>query len=111
MCGTEAVDPSSIPGQVKPKTTKIGIHSFLAVLVFVFTVNIKNWYSQFSSKRVSVKPPPYVVDRRAGGSVTRRPKDTKTSLSSGQGKLVNKGVITIAIAVNSHQSDTNCWNE
>ena len=27
---TEAVDSSSIPGQVKPKTIKIGIHSFPA---------------------------------------------------------------------------------
>ena len=27
---TEAVDPSSIPGRVKPKTIEIGIHSFVA---------------------------------------------------------------------------------
>ena len=27
---TEAVDTGSIPGRVKPKTTKIGIHSFRA---------------------------------------------------------------------------------
>ena len=27
---TEAVDPVSIPGRVKPKTWKIDIHSFLA---------------------------------------------------------------------------------
>ena len=27
---TEAVDSGSIPGRVKPKTTKIGIHSFPA---------------------------------------------------------------------------------
>ena len=57
---TEAVDSGSIPGRVKPK-------------------NYKNWYSQlscltFSIKRDSVKPPPCVVDRWAGGSLTRRPK-------------------------------------
>ena len=28
-CATEAVDSGSIPGRVKPKTIKIGIHSFL----------------------------------------------------------------------------------
>ena len=27
---TEMVDPSSIPGRVKPKTTKLGIHRFPA---------------------------------------------------------------------------------
>ena len=53
---TEAVDSGSIPGQ-----------------------DYKNWYSQlscltFSIKRDSVKPPPCVVDRWAGGSLTRRPK-------------------------------------
>ena len=48
---TEAVDSSSIPGRVKTNTIKFGIHSFSAV-----------------------KPPPCVVDRWAGGSLTRRPK-------------------------------------
>ena len=43
------------------------------------TKDYKNWYSQlscltFSIKRNSVKPPPCVVDRWAGGSLTRRPK-------------------------------------
>ena len=38
------------------------------------------WYSQlpclaFSHTRDSVKPPPCVVDRWAGGSLTRKPKD------------------------------------
>ena len=28
---TEAVDPSSIPGRIKPNTTKISIHSLLAL--------------------------------------------------------------------------------
>ena len=57
---TEAVDSGSTPGPVKPKT-------------------IKNWYSQlprltFSSKRDCVKPPPCLVDRWAGGSLTQRSK-------------------------------------
>ena len=39
----------------------------------------KTWYSQlscltFSNYRDSVEPPPCVVDRWAGGSLTRRPK-------------------------------------
>ena len=29
-CATEAVESGSIPGRVKPKTIKIGIHSFPA---------------------------------------------------------------------------------
>ena len=57
---TEAVDSGSIPGWVKPKTIKIGIHSFPCLT--------------FSNQRDCVKPPPCVVDRWAGGSLTRRPK-------------------------------------
>ena len=70
---TETVNSGSIPGRVKPKTIKIGIHSFPAT---------------FSNKRDSVKPPPCVVDRWAGGSLTRRQK--VPSLSPGQGNLVNE---------------------
>ena len=58
----EAVDSGSISCRVKPKTIK---------------------------KRDSVKPLPCVVDRWAGGSVTRRPKKVPL-LFPGQGNLVNK---------------------
>ena len=55
---SELVDSASIFDWVKPKTIKINIHSFLA------------WRSAI--KRESVKLPPCVVDRWAGGSLTWR---------------------------------------
>ena len=58
---TEAVDSGSIPDRVKPKTIKIGIHSFLA------------WRSAIKGTVWSLRRG--VVDRWAGGSLTRRPKD------------------------------------
>ena len=67
---TEAVDKGSIPGRVKPKTIKIGIHSFPA------------WRSAI--KRNNEKPPPCVVDRWAGWQLEA--KDRKVpSLFPGQG--------------------------
>ena len=59
-CATDTVYFRSIPCHVKVKTKK-------------------NWYSQFSCltfsiERDRVKPPPCVVDRWAGGSLTRKPK-------------------------------------
>ena len=56
---TEAVDSGSIPGRVKPKTIKI---VFIASLFDV----------QQLKKQCEI--PPCVVDRRAGGSLTQRPK-------------------------------------
>ena len=49
----------------------------------------KNWYSQltyltFSNLKDSVKPPPCVVDRWAGGILTRRPKDPFAVFGLGQ---------------------------
>ena len=43
-------------------------------------MDYKNWYSQlpcltFSIKRDGMKPPPRVVHKSAGGSLTRRPKE------------------------------------
>ena len=43
-------------------------------------MDYKNWYSQlpcltFSIKRDGMKPPPLVVHKSAGGSLTRRPKE------------------------------------
>ena len=57
---TETVDSGLIPGRVKTKDSKTW-HSQLPCLTF-------------SIERDSVKPPPCVVDRWAGGSLTRRPK-------------------------------------
>ena len=50
---TETVHSGSIIGRVELKTIKIGILSF---------------------QKGSVRPPPCVVDRRTGGSLTRRPQ-------------------------------------
>ena len=49
---TKTIDLSLIPGRVKPKTIKIGIHSLM--------------------KKDSVKPPPCVVDRRQLDSKTEK---------------------------------------
>ena len=73
MSATETKDLGSIPGWVKP-------------------IIIKNWYLQlpcltFSIERDSV-PPPSVVNRWAGGTLTR--KRQGTFVVSGQGNLVNK---------------------
>ena len=70
------VEWKPISGQVdKPSTTE-AIDSPSGQ-----TKDYKDWYSQlpcltFSNQRDSVKPPPCVVDRWAGGSLTRRPKGT-----------------------------------
>ena len=57
---TETVDLGSIPGRVKPKAKKIGIRSFrakrLAIKGIVWSLN-------------------RVLDKWAGGSFTREPKD------------------------------------
>ena len=66
----------------KSKTIKIGVHSFPA------------WRS--ATKRYSAMPPLCVVDRWAGGNLTRRPRKVP-SLSPGLGNLMNQDVITIAI--------------
>ena len=74
---TGTLDSGSIPGRVKPKTIKIGIYSVYAV--------------RSTLKRDSVKPPPSVVNRWAGGSVTRIPKSLfAVSWPPGQGNLANK---------------------
>ena len=52
----KTVDLRSISGRVKPKTLRIGIHSFPAL------------------KKYSVKLPPWVVDRWKDGSLSRRLK-------------------------------------
>ena len=57
----ETVNSGSIPGWIKPNTIKIGIHNFPA--------------RRSAIKRDSVKPPSCLVDRWAGGSLTRKPKD------------------------------------
>ena len=49
----------------------------------------------FNNERNSVKPPSCVVDRWAGGSLTRRPK--RPSLSCGQDKFVNKYVVVLIL--------------
>ena len=59
----------------------------------VQTKDYKNWHSHllcltFSIERNSVKPPTYGVDRWAGGSLIRRPKDF--FVVSGQDKLGNE---------------------
>ena len=56
---TETVDSDSIPGRVKQKTTKIDIHSFLALRSAIYGN--------------SVKLPPCVINRWASGSLTRWP--------------------------------------
>ena len=53
-------DLASIPGRVKPKTLKLVILGFLA--------------GRSAFKKDGVKLPPCVVDRWAGGSLTRKPK-------------------------------------
>ena len=53
----KTIGSGSIPGWVKSKTIKIGICSFSCLT--------------FGIERDSVKPPPCVVDRWAGGSLTR----------------------------------------
>ena len=58
MSATETVYSGSIPDWVSPKAIKIGIHSFSTV-------------QQLCG---SVKPSPCVVEKWAGGSLTRRPK-------------------------------------
>ena len=55
---TERVDSGSIPGRVKPNTFKSDIHSF----------------PSGNSAIKEVKPPQYVVDKWAGGSLTQRPQ-------------------------------------
>ena len=55
---TKAVDLGSIPGRVKLKYIKIGIHSYPCLT--------------FSNKRDNVKPPMYVVDRWQLDSKTER---------------------------------------
>ena len=85
---TEAIDFGSIPGRVIPKT--------------------KNWYSQLSCltlsiKRDSAKPPPCVVDRLTGGSLTRRPKGPfAVSWPKQLGKL---NVIAIKITITIQKID------
>ena len=76
---TEAVNSGSIPGRVKPKTIKIGIHSFL--------LDIQQLKGQCEA--------PTVCGRKwAGGNLTRRLK-----VSPGQGNKRN--VITITNKYNS----------
>ena len=60
VCHTETVDSGSIPGWVESKTIKLVFIAFPA------------WRAAI--KRDSVKPPPCVVNRWAGGSLTRRLK-------------------------------------
>ena len=57
---TEEADSGSIPDRAKPKTTKIGTHSFPA------------WRSAI--KRFIVKPQPREVDIWAAGILIGRPK-------------------------------------
>ena len=56
---TEIVDLGSIPGRVKPTTTKIGNHSFPA------------WRSDLKG---TAKTSQWFVDRWTGGSLTPEPK-------------------------------------
>ena len=71
---TEAIDMGSIPSRVKPKTKKIGIHSFPA------------WRSAIKGTVWSLHLVWY-----ADGQVAAWLKDRKVpSLSPGQGNLVNK---------------------
>ena len=58
VSATETVDSDLNPINVRPKTTKIVLYCFPA--------------GQSASKRDRVKPSPFVVDRLAGGSLTRR---------------------------------------
>ena len=44
-----------------------------------------------------MKPPPYVVDWSASGSLTRRPQKGSLRMSPGQSNLVNKNVITVLL--------------
>ena len=68
----ETVDLGSIPDRVKPKNTKIGISQRSAIKRTVCTM----------------QPPPCVVNRRAGGSLTRRSE--ASTLSADHGNLENK---------------------
>ena len=71
---TETVDLGSIPGRVKPKTIKIGIHSFPA------------WRSAITGTVWSFHRVWYTY-----GQVAAWLEDRKVpSLSPGQGNLVNK---------------------
>ena len=62
-CATETVDTGSIPGRVKPKTIKTGIHSFL------LDVQQLKGLCEASTGSTCLQ-----VDRWAGGSLTRTPK-------------------------------------
>ena len=82
---TETVDSGSIPGWVKPKTTRIiiGIYSFPA------------W--PLATKSRSVKLPPFALDKWAAGLEGRK----ILSLSSGLDDLVNKDLIAITVLASS----------
>ena len=57
---TEAVDSVLIHDRVKSKTIKIGIQQLPCLM--------------FSNEKVTVKPPPFVIDRWAGVSLIRKSK-------------------------------------
>ena len=78
---TEAVDLGSIPGRVKPKTIKIGIHSFLAwrsaikgTVVIVITFYSPSCLGQETAKGpfgLRVKLPPAHLSTTHGGGFTQ----------------------------------------
>ena len=106
---TETVNWASIPNRVKPKTIKIGIHSFPA------------WRSAI--KRNSVKPPPCVVGRPGapGGHTGAVPPQNKNCAPpsedcapkklTGSGLLERKSRSKLVFFVDWHQILWRFWNE